>query len=534
MDPDASLRAVIRAFYGAHGGRQRPLQEAVLKALAPSQDGVLIAPTGSGKTEAALTPIARRLLEDDRGTQALRVLIISPTRALARDLHRRMSGVFAELSLRMDVSTSDVDTRGREPSDVLIRTPEGVDSDLCSKPDSLRHVGDVVIDEVHQYLTSPRGTQLAGIMWRLGVLAPAHRRIGVSATIDEPRNVEGCRIVRSPVIFRDDEGAARPDLVFHDWLGSDERAADSLLRKLSELGCRKVIAFARSKSKVEGLAKLLDRSQFRGKTLVHHANLSPAQRTQMEERLRTSPTALVVCTSTLEVGIDIGDVDTCMLFDPPPSCLSFTQRIGRAGRRSGRPRVVCVCGLGGTRLDYARCSLMPVSRAAADCRPFLSAFIQQLLSIAWQHGGLAVSDLLSFSMEAFGITDDVAGRIANRLAEDGYLKAEEHAYGVGPSLETIVSQRLLHVTFAGNSGARIVDEVTHRSIGVAPIAPGQSIVLAGKGRRYVRYDPVSGAVHVLASEDGTPSFLPARQSIFGVLAERYGLAVRRWFRPGSG
>ncbi len=310
MATDISER-VVQAFFGTFGKRLRPIQEATFAQLEAGRDGLIVAPTGSGKTEAALAPVAQRLYGGASGQ--LRALIITPRQALGGDLYARMAGAFAALSLRLDVATGDKNTQSvAHPSDILIRTPEGLDSTLVRNPMALISVQEVVIDEIHTFLQDPRGTQLVGLLERLSTIAPGFRRLGVSATVPDSSAPERVGLLDDPIKIHASHDEGKLDLQWFDWHGEYSIAGERFLKFLRGCGVKKAIGFARSKAKVETLAKMLNQGYVRDRVFVHHSGISRSSRSHTEQMLRGLPSALVVATTTLEVGIDIGSVDTCI------------------------------------------------------------------------------------------------------------------------------------------------------------------------------------------------------------------------------
>ena len=296
---------VRRVFFGRFGGRLTPIQEIVFQAFDGNRDLLVMAGTGSGKTEAVLAPLAQTFSNAPRvaPSSGTRALVVSPTRSLASDLYERMASRFADLGLRLDVKTSDRSTVGSKPSDVLIRTPEGIDGALCRRPDQFSEIGFVVIDELHKFLDGPRGSQLVGLFARIGRICPHHRRVGISATVADPTSPDRGKLLRDPAILEDPDERGTIELLFHQWLGKPELASSRFVAELRQLGVRKAIGFAGRKARVEELTQLLDRDYFRGRCFAHHADLSTSERRRTEEQLRQLPVGLVVATTTLEVGI---------------------------------------------------------------------------------------------------------------------------------------------------------------------------------------------------------------------------------------
>lgn len=521
MAPEIDQR-LRRAFFERFGGRPRPLQEAAFQALREDRDALVSAGTGAGKTEAALLPVAARLLDRPPERGGLGALVVSPTRALASDLHARMAPIFERLGLRLDVATGDRNTTGPGArSDVLIRTPEGFDATLCRHPEALAGIADVVIDEVHVLLGTARGTQLAGLLARLAAVAPDHRRVGISATLPDLSLPHRARLLRDPAIVQDGD-PREIQITIHHWVGSGPQGVPSFLRALREMDCRKAIGFARSRTRVEEICGFLDAGFLRERCFVHHAAISPALRRATEARLREMKTGLVIATTTLEVGIDIGDVDTCILFDLPPDVSSFLQRSGRSGRRGAARRVVCVAGLFDRAADFAAQigQIRTGSMARpADARPHLAGLLQQAASFA-ARGAASPRQIESFLASTFEMPPPACAAIVKALHDARVLLASGDRLGLGELGRSMFEDRSLHRTFAGDAGPRVYDHGSGRFLGVSLIASDEVVRLGGRGRRVTRVDTRTGRVLTSPAEGGTAAFAPPGGSVFERIAAR--------------
>ena len=515
---------VHRAFFSRFGGRLRPIQEATFGQIEPDRDVLITAGTGTGKTEAAFVPVVCELLAGDSTDNRLGVLIVSPTRALATDLHARMAPIFEALGLRLDVATGDKNTRRPgKPADALIRTPEGLDNTLCRQPDDLKAVRAIIIDEVHVFLGNARGTQLIGLLDRLNTLAGPHRRLGVSATVPDMTLPARARMLRDPMVIEETSSQSL-NIIRHQWLGDDAKGVDSFLKLLREQECRKAIGFARTRARVERLCQILNTGFLRGNCLVHHGSTSSAMRKEAEARLRKMRVGLVIATTTLEVGIDIGDVDTCILFDAPDSVSSFLQRAGRAGRRGGMRRVVCVAGLYNRATDFGRL----VGRLktgqwgdTGDARPFLVGCLQQAASLVATSYGQQRGVVAQFLGEAYGLSPRASDAVINGLVDAQILSVCGDDLALSERGQQLLERRALHLTFAADSGIPVVDELSGRGLGRAYVEGYDRIRLGGSGHRIVSIDQQRGCVMTHPSEGGAASFARPAQSVFEEIARRW-------------
>ena len=514
---------VMRAFFARFGGRPRPIQTETFQSIQDDRDLLVTAPTSSGKTEAVFVPLAIRLLaRGSDGKGKLGALVISPTRALATDLHKRMEPIFQSLGLRLDVSTGDKNTcSATHPSDALIRTPEGLDGLLCRHPEQLNYLLDVAIDELHKFVEDARGTQLIGLLHRLESRVPGHRRLGISATLPDPMLPINMGLLRGNTITISSPDDGKIEFIQHPWLGPGPTSADHFLSKLREIQCKKAIAFVNSRKRAEEMAVLLNRGFLKGRCFVHHGSTSTALRRETEECLRTFQVALVVATTTLEVGIDVGDLDTTILLDLPRDLNALLQRAGRAGRRNGKRRVLYVTGLFDRATDFAPMiaqAQRPRPTATGDARPFLSGCLQQAISLVASKGAESGMGLVHFLEGAFRLPQTQAWQILESLVETGLLAKNDTSFVLTHNSQAMLENRSIHITFSANAGTPIYDAVSHRRIGQALVGNTGKILLGGRARELTGMDPTTGRVLAKQSDGGAASFPRQAQSTFDQVA----------------
>lgn len=321
----AALVRTYPAFF-ARFGRLTEVQIATIPRVLAGGNLVVISPAASGKTEAVVAPVVERLLA--QGKRDFSVLYVSPTRALVNDLFRRLVEPLEYLDLRLERKTGDhsrID-EARLPF-MLLTTPESFDSLLCRHPRIFRSLAAVILDEIHLLDNTPRGDQLRVLLERLRLLNPDLNYYALSATIDDLEigdryfpNVEVVRVMNQREI--------RAELLpgGADW---PERVVAQLVAN----GCKKALCFFNARSLAEAGVKLFDIAPFSGRVWVHHASLTRPVREEVEARMNRERSGILCCTSTLELGIDIGDVDAVILFRPPFNVSSLLQRIGRGNRR---------------------------------------------------------------------------------------------------------------------------------------------------------------------------------------------------------
>jgi ATP-dependent Lhr-like helicase len=312
----------------------RPLQEASIDPILNGENVLLLAPTAGGKTEAAFLPVLSRILTEDLGPVS--VLYVCPLRALLNNLEQRLSwycslvGRTAKL-WHGDVTQADKAKVLREPPDVLLTTPESIEAMLIStrinRAALFGRVRFVICDELHAFAGDDRGWHLRAVLARA---APHAQRIGLSATVGDPDSLlawfapEPRRVI-APVTA----GPSNADVTL-DYVGSLENSA-AVIAQLHR--GEKRLVFTDSRSQAEQLAAhLLGRDV---ETFVSHSSLSRDERRRAESAFSEAKNCVIVATSTLELGIDVGDLDRVIQIDAPSTVASFLQRLGRTGRRLG-------------------------------------------------------------------------------------------------------------------------------------------------------------------------------------------------------
>ncbi|TDU23283.1 ATP-dependent Lhr-like helicase [Panacagrimonas perspica] len=440
----------------------RPTQ---LEAIAPIQGGehcLLLAPTAGGKTEAAIIPILSRMLAEE--WSGLSVLYICPIKALLNNLEPRLTRYAGLLGRSVEVWHGDIsDTRKRRirssPPDVLLTTPESVEGMLVStrteRESWFGGVRAIIVDELHAVASDDRGWHLRSVMARVdSYCRHPTQRLGLSATVSNPDELLAWfapsgqrRVVGSSSVSADAD-------VTIDAVGTVENAA--LVISRLHRGEKRLV-FCDSRANAERIGAELLRAGIR--TFVSHASLSVSERKQAEAAFTEERDCVIVATSTLELGIDVGDLDRVIQIDSPSTVSSFLQRMGRSGRRSGARRNCLFLTTNDTGLMTAAgiCELWAsgwVEKAEPPAEPW-NVLAQQLLLMTLEHGQLARSELLSAIGKCFPelITERVTS-VIDHLVSTGHLSDAGGVLSIGLTAEQEYGRahyRDLMATFTGGN-----------------------------------------------------------------------------------
>ena len=329
-----------------------PIQQSAIPKIIQGKDRLLIAPTGSGKTLSAILPILHRCIAED--WDPLSVLYITPLRALNRDVDRRLQEIAESVGLRVglrhgDTTQSERAKQVRNPPDILVTTPETFQLMFTGK--NLRKllcsVRAVIVDEVHDLAASERGWQLSIGLARLEALSGRTvQRIGLSATVGNPQQVAEWLSDNGKAII---ETGKRVTEIFveTEYPNSDDETGgvEYAIPSRAHAIFRKVISiieqdapcllFVNSRSDAETIANRLQKMAPDLEIGVHHGSLATKTRIEMENGLRAGKISGLVCTSSLELGIDIGLINRIIQIKSPRSVDRLLQRVGRADHRLG-------------------------------------------------------------------------------------------------------------------------------------------------------------------------------------------------------
>ena len=332
-----------------------PPQADVIPRILRGGHTLLVAPTGIGKTEAAMLPIFDTIYRTKGSRSGFRCLYITPLRALNRDMLRRMEEYGNALHITVgvrhgDTSQAERNHQSQNPPEILITTPETLQVMFTGKRlrEHLKGVQWVVVDEIHELSNTERGAQLSVALERLSLLAGEYQRIGLSATVGNVESVArflvGTRrevTVRKHDTHRDfdidvESPPACEDSVLLDRLQGDPDIIGVMqrAREIIESG-RSTLFFVNTRETAEWLAARYHLWDESISVEVHHGSLSKENRMEMEDRFKKGEVRSLICTSSLELGIDVGSTDMVIQYNSPRQVSRMIQRAGRAGHRVG-------------------------------------------------------------------------------------------------------------------------------------------------------------------------------------------------------
>jgi len=349
MNTFSLLNAQIQEVLKTRFASPTEPQELGIPPILAGNDVLLIAPTGFGKTEAAILPVFHQILEAEEHASGISVLYITPLRALNRDMLLRLEKWGAALGINIEVRHGDTTAYKRrqqalKPPDVLITTPETVQAILLGKRlrESLKSVRHVIIDEVHELANCKRGAQLAIALERIAVLADDFQRICLSATVGNPEevakffsrhkemqvvNTVSTKAMKIAVLS---PGSTKKDVLSAKKLGVDPAVFAHVKAIKKVVKARKsCLIFVNTRRAAEMLAALINKFE-PGLIGVHHGSLSREMRIEAEEKIKNGEIKGLICTSSMELGIDIGSIDMVIQYASPREVTRLVQRVGRA------------------------------------------------------------------------------------------------------------------------------------------------------------------------------------------------------------
>ena len=498
---------------------------------------LLVAPTGTGKTEAVILPVFSKIFEQNKQEQGgIQVIYITPLRALNRDMFKRLTFWSERLDITMEVRHGDTEMKIRrkqalKPPHMLVTTPETLQAILPGSQ-MRRHLSNVqcvIIDEVHDLAESKRGAQLAIALERVFELTGKEfQRIGLSATVGNPEEVarfiagtgREISIVQAVLTknYRYRVEYLTPIEKDYDLAAKLETTpeASARIRRLTELidSHKSSLIFVNSRTIAELLGHRFDQLN-RTDVAVHHGSLSKEERTSVEDAFKAGTIKAIICTSTLELGIDIGNVDLVIQYMSPRQVSNLIQRVGRSGHSLERlsEGVIITAHPDDTLESIAAVENAKKNRLepALIHKNALDVLAHQIAGILMDKESIGQADLLKIINRAYPYSTITVEKLQDvihfleslhklRLDEEGKIlkktgKTREYYYS---NLSMIPDEKRYPV----------VSVLTDRKIGalgdefmVLHARVGLHFIMRGKVWRMVQINDETGIVHVVPAED---------------------------------
>jgi ATP-dependent helicase Lhr and Lhr-like helicase len=461
----------------ARYGRLLPIQARSTPLILEKKNAILISATASGKTEAVVAPLMELLLSEN--WEPLSVLYISPTRALVNDLFNRLEGQLSQLDVGMSVKTGDKpNVNWNAMPDVLITTPESLDSIICRHPEVLENVRAIVLDEIHLLDSHHRGDQLRLLIRRLRKISKYKiNGYALSATVSDPDGMASRYFDDYEKIVV--EGSREMN---HSIIGSLHEAFDIA----SKEKLMKILIFSNTRKGAERLADECKRLWDPKMVVVHHGSLSADERESVEEYMRTGKRGVCVSTMTLEIGIDIGNIDAVVLADVPWSISSMLQRIGRANRRTNVCRVMAIAPQENERkmmemmFNNAKTGILEVH----EYQPDMSVIVQQIFSMLYRPSGSSGAEVEHIRSIFEDYCDwDVVEKISDNLVKLDFIKKKEDKWYPTTALMDLGERGSIHSNIPDRHGVMVINDLNGDKVGEVYLPVDDTFILAGRGWR---------------------------------------------------
>jgi len=506
----------------------RPIQAAAIsKIISTDNNYILASRTASGKTEAAFLPI---LSKADFNKTGVQVLYISPLIALINDQFFRIEDLCKDLEIAVtkwhgEAKKSLKTSLIKNPNGIVLITPESLEAMFVNAPYNVAtlfgNLNYIVIDEIHSFLGVDRGLQLMSLLSRIQQVNKSKIiTIGLSATIGDENYIEAKRLTgdieNTKVLL--DRTKKETEAKFKYFFDSTAELSLDLLKDLYKETCsHKVLIFPNSRGRTEEVAvklrKISDKLNGHKFYYSHHSSVDKEIRESIEHFAKNNErfNFCISCTSTLELGIDIGTVDKIVQIDSTHSVASLVQRVGRSGRKEGEKSIVNIYATDKwSLLQSLACWLLykadflePIKTAK---KPY-DILLHQLLSIVKQLSGCSKNELLKRlkTNSAFQLFEDfeINSMIEEAIKSD-YLEVIQHELILGIEGEKIVNTREFYSVFKTEPNFKVI--FSGKKIGDIPFSPqikiDENILLAAKIWKIVDIDFNAGKIIVIPALDG--------------------------------
>ncbi len=527
------LSEPIRKFIREQGWEQlRPIQAAAIERILGTElNYILASRTASGKTEAAFLPILSKLNFNDPGVQ---VLYISPLIALINDQFYRIETLCKNLDITVTKWHGEANKTLKnrlidQPTGITLITPESLEAMFVNKPHNITRLFAklkyVVVDEIHSFIGSDRGVQLKSILSRLQMMNEAtFSIIGLSATIGDYEEAKRFTGNEGNTKVLLDRTAKEINVAFRYFLGEPQELPLNLLKDLYlETKDNKVLIFPNSRGRVEEVAvklrKIAERVKGHSNYFSHHSSVDREVREYVEyfAKNKNSGNFCIVCTSTLELGIDIGTVDEVVQIDATHSIASLIQRVGRSGRKEGEKSNLFLYATNEwSLLQSIACWLLYkegfIEPPGKNNAPY-DILIHQALSITKGYSGIKKENLETQLKRnaAFSLIDsNEISEVLDYLTQIEYIEKIGDELIIGVEGEVMVNGRDFYSVFKTEENFKVVNKSI--PIGELPyslqLIEDANILLAAKIWKIIFIDFKAKKIEVIPANDGKkPTFL---------------------------
>ncbi|WP_255149327.1 DEAD/DEAH box helicase [Halorarius halobius] len=557
MDAFAHLSEPVREALSERGfDRPTEPQRRAIPPLAGGEHALVVAPTGTGKTETAMLPVFSAIAER-APTHGVQALYVTPLRALNRDMRERLEWWGETLGVEVDVRHGDTTDYQRQqqaddPPDVLVTTPETLQAMFTGEKlrAALADVEHVVVDEVHELAASKRGAQLTVGLEHLREHAGAFQRVGLSATVGDPAEVgrfltgdRGCAIVEVDAGSDIDVRVERPEV-----REGDERLASELVtdvevaarvRRIDELVAanESTLVFVNTRQTAEGLGSRL--KEYGTDIGIHHGSLSKEARIDVEDRFKAGELDALMCTSSMELGIDVGRIDHVIQYQSPREVRRLLQRVGRAGHQSGEVSRGTVLT---TRPDDTF-EALAIARMASEGEVedanihegSLDVVANQIAGVLMGFGEVSARGCFEILRRAYpfrGLDEETFKSVVRELSENHVVWLDEEADRIEKSRGTWQYFYRNLSMIPDEANFRVVDMASGRTVGTLAerfvvnfASPGEVFVQGGEMWRITEVEEDEEEVKVTPVEDPAgevPSWVGAEIPVPYAVAQRVG------------
>lgn len=549
---DLLQRNIKKYIYDEGWDSLRGIQEASIKQVSNTDHNlILAAPTASGKTEAAFLPAINSIKDWNSG---LKIVYVSPLIALINDQFNRILKLCAYIDVPVtswhgEASRAKKDKLLKDPRGILLITPESIEAMLTLRPGEAQGLFKgtqwIIVDEIHSFLENNRGLQLKSLLERMkGYMEGDPRFIGMSATLNREDYKEVKKFFisnrKTDVLL---DSSKNPLVATKNYYTSNmKKESRRALEEIYEYSQREsMLVFPNSRGEVErlavGLTKLGKEKGSDTKFFAHHSSVSKEMRLTAERFAKESKGQLftICCTSTLELGIDIGTVDSIVQYNAPHSVSSLAQRLGRGGRSTRENKLHFISTDPWSLLQgLAAISLYEeglLERYNPIIKPY-DVFAHQIISILLEKSGISIEKLESINKEckSFNDIDNMDYlKLINHLIDKKYIEILENEAITGLETENLLRGGEFFIHFETQDNFLVYSD--QKKIGEIPLSPtvqiGVNIYLSAKIWKIKEIDLKSKKIYVSRAVDGNaPMFLGGGGDITSEIRNRMEKILR--------